>query len=60
MIALKQGFGRLIRSETDQGVLAILDRRMVKMPYGQIFFDSLPTYRRTSRLEEVKIFMREC
>ena len=60
VIALKQGFGRLIRSETDQGVLAILDRRMVKMSYGQLFFDSLPKYGRTSRLEEVKTFMRKC
>ena len=60
VIALKQGFGRLIRSETDQGVLAILDRRMVKMSYGQLFFESLPSYGRTSRLEEVKTFMREC
>ena len=44
----------------DQGVLAILDRRMVKMSYGQLFFESLPSYGRTSRLEEVKTFMRKC
>ena len=60
VIALKQGFGRLIRSETDRGVLAILDHRIVRMPYGRAFFDSLPGYRRTERLEEVKAFMREC
>jgi ATP-dependent DNA helicase DinG len=58
VIALKQGFGRLIRSETDRGVLAILDRRLVRMPYGQMFFASLPSYRRTDRLEDVKAFMR--
>ena len=60
VIALKQGFGRLIRSEADRGVLAILDHRIVRMPYGRAFFDSLPGYRRTERLEDVKAFMREC
>jgi ATP-dependent DNA helicase DinG len=60
VIALKQGFGRLIRSENDHGVLAILDRRLVKMAYGQLFLDSLPTYGRTNRLEDVKAFMQKC
>jgi len=59
VIALKQGFGRLIRSETDRGVLAILDPRIVRKPYGRVFFESLPHYRRTDKLEEVKAFMRE-
>jgi ATP-dependent DNA helicase DinG len=59
VISLKQGFGRLIRSENDHGVLAILDHRMVRKPYGRVFFASLPGYRRTDRLEEVKAFMRE-
>lgn len=59
VIALKQGFGRLIRSETDHGLLAILDNRMVRMPYGKVFFDSLPGYRQTNRLDEVKAFMQE-
>jgi len=40
-IALKQGFGRLIRSRTDRGVLALLDNRISKTRYGQTFFDSL-------------------
>jgi ATP-dependent DNA helicase DinG len=60
VIALKQGFGRLIRSETDRGILAILDRRMARMAYGQLFFESLPPYARTNRLEDVQAFMREC
>ncbi len=60
VIALKQGFGRLIRSESDRGVLAILDPRIVRKPYGRVFFESLPHYRRTDKLEEVKAFMREC
>ncbi|HXH49444.1 MAG TPA: helicase C-terminal domain-containing protein, partial [Terriglobia bacterium] len=60
VIALKQGFGRLIRSESDRGVLGILDHRIVKKQYGKIFFDSLPPYRRAGRLEEVSEFMQEC
>jgi len=59
VIALKQGFGRLIRSESDRGVLVILDHRMVRKPYGRVFLESLPGYRRTDRLEEVRAFMRE-
>lgn len=60
VIALKQGFGRLIRSEHDKGVLAILDRRMVQKQYGKVFFESLPNYRRAHRLEEVDAFVQEC
>jgi ATP-dependent DNA helicase DinG len=60
VIALKQGFGRLIRSENDRGVLAILDHRLVKKAYGRVFFASLPKYRRTNQLDDVKAFMREC
>jgi ATP-dependent DNA helicase DinG len=55
-IALKQGFGRLVRSRTDRGVLAILDNRIVKQRYGQVFLDSLPDYRFTDRLEDVRGF----
>ncbi|MCL6481861.1 MAG: ATP-dependent DNA helicase [Firmicutes bacterium] len=58
VIALKQGFGRLIRSRSDQGVLALLDTRIVRMPYGRLFFESLPEYARTQSLEEVARFMR--
>ncbi|HTV53922.1 MAG TPA: ATP-dependent DNA helicase [Terriglobia bacterium] len=58
VIALKQGFGRLIRSENDHGLLAILDNRLVRKGYGKIFFDSLPPYRRANRLDEVKAFMQ--
>jgi len=43
-ITLKQGFGRLIRSKSDRGVLVLLDNRITKQRYGQIFFDSLPDY----------------
>ena len=55
-IALKQGFGRLIRSKTDRGVLALLDNRITKNRYGQIFFDSLPHYGFTMKREDVGRF----
>jgi len=55
-IALKQGFGRLIRSRTDRGVLALLDNRITKTRYGQIFFDSLPDYAFTTKREDVDKF----
>jgi ATP-dependent DNA helicase DinG len=55
-IALKQGFGRLIRSRTDRGVLALLDNRITKTRYGQVFFDSLPHYGFTTRREDVEKF----
>jgi len=55
-IALKQGFGRLIRSKTDRGVLVLLDNRITKQRYGQIFFDSLPCYGFTTELADVEAF----
>ncbi|HEV3198946.1 MAG TPA: helicase C-terminal domain-containing protein [Bryobacteraceae bacterium] len=55
-IALKQGFGRLIRSKSDRGVLVLLDNRITKQRYGQVFFDSLPDYGFTTRLEDVEKF----
>ena len=55
-IALKQGFGRLIRSRSDRGVLALLDHRITKQRYGQIFFDSLPDYGFTTDRKDVEQF----
>jgi ATP-dependent DNA helicase DinG len=55
-IALKQGFGRLIRSRSDRGVLSLLDNRITKQRYGQVFFDSLPDYRFTMDWKEVEKF----
>jgi ATP-dependent DNA helicase DinG len=57
-IALKQGFGRLIRSRTDRGVLALLDRRITTTRYGQIFFDSLPDYTFTTKRGDVERFFK--
>jgi len=56
VISLKQGFGRLIRSVKDRGVLALLDNRLLKQRYGRIFLDSLPPYSRTKDLAEVEAF----
>jgi len=58
VLALKQGFGRLIRSKTDRGVLVILDNRIRKMSYGRVFLDSLPPYAVTHDVAEVERFMR--
>jgi ATP-dependent DNA helicase DinG len=57
VLALKQGFGRLIRARTDRGVLVILDNRIARMSYGKVFLESLPDYRKTSDVDEVAKFM---
>ncbi len=56
VIALKQGFGRLIRSGSDRGVLMLLDRRVRSSQYGRIFLQSLPPYRTTDDFAEVEQF----
>ena len=56
VIALKQGFGRLIRSLNDRGVLMLLDPRIRTTRYGATFLDSLPAYRRTDDITEVEKF----
>jgi ATP-dependent DNA helicase DinG len=57
VLSLKQGFGRLIRTKTDRGVLALLDTRIQRMPYGKIFLESLPRYRVTHESSEVARFL---
>jgi ATP-dependent DNA helicase DinG len=59
VIALKQGFGRLIRSLTDRGVLMLLDPRIRTTRYGATFLESLPPYRRTDDIGEVERFFAE-
>ena len=56
MITLKQGFGRLIRSLHDRGLLALLDNRILKKAYGRVFLESLPEYRRTTEMADVERF----
>jgi len=60
IIALKQGLGRLIRSTTDKGVLAVLDPRLRTKSYGRLFLKSLPPCRVTSRISDLaSIFHNE-
>ncbi len=56
VITLKQGFGRLIRSLHDRGLLVLLDNRILKKQYGRVFVESLPNYRRTTDLRQVEMF----
>ena len=56
VITLKQGFGRLIRSLQDRGLLVLLDNRILKKAYGKVFLESLPNYRRTTALPDVEEF----
>jgi ATP-dependent DNA helicase DinG len=56
VITLKQGFGRLIRSLHDRGLLALLDNRILKKQYGRVFVESLPNYRRTTEISVVENF----
>ena len=58
MLALKQGAGRLIRDETDRGVLMICDPRLITKPYGRRIWQSLPPFRRTRELGEAEAFFR--
>ncbi len=58
-IALKQGAGRLIRDETDRGVLVICDPRLASRPYGRRIVASLPPMRRTRELADVVAFFEQ-
>jgi len=59
VITLKQGAGRLIRDETDRGVLMICDPRLISKPYGKRIWQSLPPFKRTRELAEVEAFFSE-
>jgi ATP-dependent DNA helicase DinG len=58
VLTLKQGFGRLIRSLEDRGVLVLLDPRITRQRYGQTFLASLPPYRMTATITDVEEFFR--
>ena len=55
-MTLKQGFGRLIRTQRDAGIVAILDRRVVRKGYGRMLLASLPPARRVRTLDELERF----
>jgi ATP-dependent DNA helicase DinG len=59
VLTLKQGFGRLIRSLEDRGVLVLLDPRIRRQRYGQTFLASLPPYRMTTSITDVEKFFEE-
>jgi ATP-dependent DNA helicase DinG len=56
-LSLKQGFGRLIRTTHDRGVVAILDSRIRRKGYGKVFLRSLPPARVCDTLDEVQEFL---
>ncbi|GAA5071392.1 ATP-dependent DNA helicase [Lysobacter panacisoli] len=56
VIALKQGAGRLIRNESDRGVLVLCDPRLTSKTYGSVFLNSLPPLPKTRRIEDVQAF----
>lgn len=56
VLSLKQGVGRLIRSVTDTGVIAIMDVRLYTKGYGKTFLKSLPPAPVTRQIEDVKNF----
>ncbi len=58
VITLKQGFGRLIRSLEDRGVLVLLDPRLQRQRYGKVFLESLPRYSTTQDIAAVEDFFR--
>lgn len=55
-ITLKQGFGRLIRTKRDAGVVALLDRRAARRGYGKALLASLPPAKRVSSIDDVREF----
>jgi ATP-dependent DNA helicase DinG len=59
VIALKQGVGRLIRTETDRGVLVLCDPRLVGKSYGRVFLESLPPFPSTRDVADVAGFFDE-
>jgi ATP-dependent DNA helicase DinG len=58
-ISLKQGAGRLIRTMSDKGVLAIFDRRLVSTGYGRTLVNALPPFKRVGNIEEALVFLTE-
>ncbi len=59
VVTLKQGAGRLIRDETDRGVLMICDPRLISKPYGRRIWQSLPPFKRTRELAEALAFFSQ-
>lgn len=61
IIKLKQGVGRLIRNETDRGIISIIDSRVgdnSDVQYKDMIWNSLPTKKRTNDLKEIQEFYK--
>lgn len=58
VITLKQGIGRLIRSRSDRGIIAILDPRLRTKPYGRDFLQSLPRMRITNNISDLSYILK--
>ncbi len=58
-LALRQGFGRLIRTQSDRGIVALLDRRIVTKNYGRAFLGSLPPAKRLDDLRALDAWFNE-
>jgi ATP-dependent DNA helicase DinG len=59
ILRLKQGTGRLIRRETDKGIVVILDKRILTKGYGHKIIKSLPNYYQTKNIEDLKLVFNE-
>jgi len=59
ILRLKQGFGRLIRSRTDHGILSVLDSRLRTRGYGKLFLASLPDYAIVDQIEGLRKFLND-
>lgn len=59
VVLFRQGFGRLIRSARDRGVVAVLDPRIVRKSYGSAFLNSIPGLDITDDLQRVKAFLAD-
>ncbi|MFC1837149.1 ATP-dependent DNA helicase [Thermodesulfobacteriota bacterium] len=59
ILALRQGVGRLMRTSTDKGLLAILDIRLFSKRYGKLFLKSLPPSPLTRNLEDIDVFFKD-
>ena len=59
ILQLKQGMGRLIRSQRDRGVVAILDSRLARKGYGRRVIAALPPARLTRHIEDVEDFFHD-
>jgi ATP-dependent DNA helicase DinG len=56
IISFKQGLGRLIRKSADRGILAVLDKRILKSSYGRLFIKSLPEMKIVNEVAELNGF----